>query len=37
VSLSFSQAELKDVYARWATGVTIVTARTGDRIYGMTV
>jgi flavin reductase (DIM6/NTAB) family NADH-FMN oxidoreductase RutF len=35
--LSFSQAELKDVYARWATGVTIVTARAGDRIHGMTV
>jgi len=37
VSLSVSQAELKDVYARWATGVTIVTARAGDRIHGMTV
>jgi flavin reductase (DIM6/NTAB) family NADH-FMN oxidoreductase RutF len=35
--LSFSQAELKNVYARWATGVTIVTARAGDRIHGMTV
>jgi flavin reductase (DIM6/NTAB) family NADH-FMN oxidoreductase RutF len=28
---------LKNVYARWATGVTIVTARAGDRIHGMTV
>jgi flavin reductase (DIM6/NTAB) family NADH-FMN oxidoreductase RutF len=37
LSLSFSQAELKDAYARWATGVTIVTARAGDRIHGMTV
>ena len=35
--MSFSQAELKNVYARWATGVTIVTARAGDRIHGMTV
>jgi flavin reductase (DIM6/NTAB) family NADH-FMN oxidoreductase RutF len=37
VSLSVSQAELKNAYARWATGVTIVTARAGDRIHGMTV
>jgi len=35
--LSISQAELKNAYARWATGVTIVTARVGDRIHGMTV
>jgi len=35
--LSFSQADLKNAYARWATGVTIVTARAGDRIHGMTV
>jgi flavin reductase (DIM6/NTAB) family NADH-FMN oxidoreductase RutF len=35
--LSFSQAELKDAYARWASGVTIVTTRAGDRIHGMTV
>jgi flavin reductase (DIM6/NTAB) family NADH-FMN oxidoreductase RutF len=35
--LSFSQAELKDAYACWATGVTIVTTRAGDRIHGMTV
>jgi flavin reductase (DIM6/NTAB) family NADH-FMN oxidoreductase RutF len=35
--LSFSQAELKNAYARWATGVTIVTARAGDRVHGMTV
>ncbi len=35
--MSFSQAELKNAFARWATGVTIVTARAGDRIHGMTV
>jgi len=35
--LPFSRAELKDAYARWATGVTIVTARADDRIHGMTV
>jgi len=35
--LSFTQAELKDAYARWATGVTVVTARAGDHIHGMTV
>jgi len=28
---------LKNAYARWATGVTIVTTRAGDRIHGMTV
>jgi len=30
--LSFSLAELKNACARWATGVTIVTARAGDHI-----
>ena len=35
--MSFSQADLKNAYARWATGVTIVTARAGDRNHGMTV
>jgi flavin reductase (DIM6/NTAB) family NADH-FMN oxidoreductase RutF len=35
--LSFSRDALKDVYARWATGVTVVTARAGDRVHGMTV
>ncbi|MCH8890379.1 MAG: flavin reductase family protein [Myxococcales bacterium] len=35
--MSFSHDELKNAYARWATGVTIVTARAGDRIHGMTV
>ena len=28
---------LKQVLSRWVTGVTIVTARAGDRIHGMTV
>ena len=35
--MSFSREDLKNAYARWATGVTIVTARAGDRIHGMTV
>ena len=35
--MSFSQADLKNAFARRATGVTIVTARAGDRIHGMTV
>ena len=35
--MSLSRADLKNAYARWATGVTIVTARAGDRIHGMTV
>jgi flavin reductase (DIM6/NTAB) family NADH-FMN oxidoreductase RutF len=30
-------SELKQVFARWATGVTIVTARAGERVHGMTV
>jgi len=29
--------EFKAVMARWASGVTVVTARAGDRIHGMTV
>jgi flavin reductase (DIM6/NTAB) family NADH-FMN oxidoreductase RutF len=35
--VSVSTDELKQVFSRWATGVTIVTARAGDRIHGMTV
>ena len=35
--MSATRDELKDAYARWATGVTIVTARVGDRVHGMTV
>ena len=29
--------DFKQVLGRWATGVTIVTARDGDRVHGMTV
>ena len=29
--------DLKNAYARWATGVTVVTTRAGDCIHGMTV
>jgi 3-hydroxy-9,10-secoandrosta-1,3,5(10)-triene-9,17-dione monooxygenase reductase component len=36
-SESISKDALKDAFSRWATGVTIVTARSGDRILGMTV
>lgn len=36
-TLAISADDLKDAYARWATGVTIVTARAGDRVHGMTV
>ena len=35
--MSFSRSDLKNAFARRATGVTIVTARAGDRIHGMTV
>ncbi len=35
--MSIESSELKEAFARWATGVTIVTARAGDRIHGMTV
>ena len=35
--MSLSKQDLKNAFARWATGVTIVTARSGDRIHGMTV
>jgi flavin reductase (DIM6/NTAB) family NADH-FMN oxidoreductase RutF len=37
VDESISKEDLKDAFSRWATGVTIVTARAGDRILGMTV
>lgn len=30
-------AELRALFGRWTTGVTIVTARSGDEIHGMTV
>ena len=29
--------DFKQVLARWTTGVTVVTARDGDRVHGMTV
>lgn len=29
--------DFKQVLARWATGVTVVTARSGHRVHGMTV
>ncbi len=29
--------EFRDVLGRWASGVTIVTSRAGDRVHGMTV
>jgi flavin reductase (DIM6/NTAB) family NADH-FMN oxidoreductase RutF len=29
--------EFRDALARWASGVTIVTSRLGDRVHGMTV
>ncbi len=32
-----SSEEFKAGMSRWATGVTVVTARDGDRIHGMTV
>ena len=35
--MTVSTDALKQVLSRWATGVTIVTARAGDRIHGMTV
>jgi flavin reductase (DIM6/NTAB) family NADH-FMN oxidoreductase RutF len=35
--VAISPDEFKQVLARWATGVTIVTTRAGERIHGMTV
>lgn len=35
--MTVSPALYKQALARWATGVTIVTARSGDRVHGMTV
>jgi flavin reductase (DIM6/NTAB) family NADH-FMN oxidoreductase RutF len=35
--VAISPDEFKQALARWATGVTIVTARAGERIHGMTV
>ena len=35
--MSISSDEFKQALGRWATGVTVVTARDGDKIHGMTV
>ncbi len=35
--MPISPEEFKQTLSRWATGVTIVTARAGDLIHGMTV
>lgn len=36
-AVSVSADDFKGALGRWATGVTIVTARVGDRVHGMTV
>jgi flavin reductase (DIM6/NTAB) family NADH-FMN oxidoreductase RutF len=35
--MSVAAEQFKQALSAWATGVTIVTARAGDRIHGMTV
>jgi flavin reductase (DIM6/NTAB) family NADH-FMN oxidoreductase RutF len=35
--MSVTAEEFKEALGRWATGVTIVTARAGERVHGMTV
>jgi flavin reductase (DIM6/NTAB) family NADH-FMN oxidoreductase RutF len=35
--LTVTSEDFRNVCARWATGVTIVTARNGETIHGMTV
>ncbi len=35
--MSAEAGEFKSAMARWATGVTIVTARAGEEVHGMTV
>lgn len=35
--MGISPEDFKAALGRWATGVTIVTARAGDRVHGMTV
>lgn len=35
--MSISPDEFKDAMSRWASGVTVITTRAGDRIHGMTV
>lgn len=36
-TMPIDKDDLIDAFSRWATGVTIVTARVGDRVLGMTV
>jgi len=35
--MSVDQAAFKDAMRGWASGVTVVTARSGDNVHGMTV
>ena len=35
--MPISSDDFKQALGRWATGVTVVTARDGDRVHGMTV
>ncbi len=35
--MTISADEFKQALSRWPSGVTIVTARSGDRVHGMTV
>lgn len=35
--MSVAADDFKQVLRRWASGVTVVTARDGDRVHGMTV
>lgn len=35
--MSVSMDDFKRVLQRWASGVTVVTARTGEQVHGMTV
>jgi len=35
--MSIDTQAYRDALARWATGVTIVTARSGEQVHGMTV
>ena len=35
--MPISLEDFKQALGRWATGVTVVTARDGDRVHGMTV
>lgn len=35
--MPFATQDLRNAFARWTTGVTIVTSRVGGRVHGMTV